>query len=382
MAVVIAVVGTRPNFMKMAPVVAELRRRSGFRTMLVHTGQHYDDALSKIFVEQLGMPAPDHDLKIGPGSHSQQTARVLERLEPILAEERPDALLVPGDVTSTLAAALAASQQDIPVGHVESGLRSFDWTMPEERNRVLTDALSSWLFTHSPEALVNLLAEGRPRDAIHCVGNTMIDTLEAMRPAIAEARMDERLDLEPGTYLVATLHRPALVDGEMLAVAVHALRELAEGMPVVMPLHPRTAKALASAGIATNPILTVEPLGYREFLSLVCSARAVLTDSGGLQEETTYLGIPCFTLRANTERPVTVTHGTNELLGLAPQRIREIPELLRRTAEVARSVPEGWDGRAARRIADVLEGSLLDPPAKTRAVASTSQSSSPAPRYA
>jgi len=358
MAVVIAVVGTRPNFMKMAPVVAELRRRSGFRTMLVHTGQHYDDALSKIFVEQLGMPAPDHDLGIGPGSHSQQTARVLERLEPILAEVRPDALLVPGDVTSTLAAALAASQQDIPVGHVESGLRSFDWTMPEERNRVLTDALSSWLFTHSPEALVNLLAEGRPRGAIHCVGNTMIDTLEAMRPAIAEARMDERLDLEPGTYLVATLHRPALVDGEMLAVAVHALRKLAEGMPVVMPLHPRTAKALASAGIATTPILTVEPLGYREFLSLVCSARAVLTDSGGLQEETTYLGIPCFTLRANTERPITVTHGTNELLGLAPQRIREIPELLGRTAEVARSVPEGWDGQAARRIADVLEGSL------------------------
>jgi UDP-N-acetylglucosamine 2-epimerase (non-hydrolysing) len=356
MAVVLAVVGTRPNFMKMAPVVAELRRRPDrFRTVVVHTGQHYDDAMSRVFLEQLGLGAPDHQLGVGSGSHTVQTARVLERLEPVLRDEQPDVVLVPGDVNSTIAAALAASQQDIAVGHVEAGLRSFDWTMPEERNRVLTDTLSRWLFIHSPEARDNLLAEGRPAAHIHAVGNTMIDTLVAMRGAIDAAAAHNRLGLQRGEYVVATLHRPALVDGPLLAPVVAALRELAHDVPVVLPAHPRTRAAVARAGLQLDPVLVLEPLGYVEFLSLVSGARAVLTDSGGLQEETTWLGVPCFTLRQNTERPVTVVEGTNTMLGLDAGRIRAIPQLLSATRPARARVPAGWDGRAAARIVDVLE---------------------------
>jgi UDP-N-acetylglucosamine 2-epimerase (non-hydrolysing) len=356
MAVVLAVVGTRPNFMKMAPVVAELRRRpESFRTVVVHTGQHYDDAMSKVFIDQLGFGAPDHALGVGSGTHAEQTARVLERLEPVLLAEHPDLVLVPGDVNSTLAAALAAEQAGIPVGHVEAGLRSFDRTMPEELNRVLTDQLSRWLFTHSPEARDNLLAEGRPEGAIHAVGNTMIDTLVAMREAIDAAGTAARLGLRDGAYLVATLHRPALVDTELLAVAFEQLRALSAELPVVMPAHPRTTAAIGRMGITTDPVTLLEPLGYVEFLSLVADARGVLTDSGGLQEETTWLGVPCFTLRSTTERPVTVDAGTNTLLGLEPARIAEIPALLAARPDAAPAPPAGWDGQAARRIADVLE---------------------------
>lgn len=352
MAVALAVVGTRPNFMKMAPVVADLRRRRGFRTIVVHTGQHYDAAMSRIFFEQLDLPEPEHHLGVGSGTHTTQTARILERLEPVLRSERPDVVLVPGDVNSTMAAALAASQQDLAVGHVEAGLRSFDWTMPEERNRVLTDALSRHLFIHSPEARDNLLAEGRPASAIHAVGNTMIDTLVAMRERIEDARLAERLGLDD-RFVVATLHRPALVDGPLLGAALAALREL--DLPVVMPVHPRTRAAIDRDHLVTDRLMLLEPLGYVEFLSLVSRATAVVTDSGGLQEETTWLGVPCFTLRANTERPVTVTQGTNTLLGLDPERIRDIPALLAEAPSGDPVAPEGWDGRAAERIGDVLE---------------------------
>jgi UDP-N-acetylglucosamine 2-epimerase (non-hydrolysing) len=355
-AVVLAVVGTRPNIMKMAPVVADLRRRPGIRTVVVHTGQHYDASMSRVFLDQLAVPEPDHNLEVGSGSHTRQTARVLERLEPVLRRERPDMVLVAGDVNSTMAAALAASQQAIRVGHVEAGLRSFDRTMPEERNRVLTDALSDDLFIHSPEARDNLLAEGRPKASIHPVGNTMIDTLVAMRERIDGAGVPERLGLSAGTYLVATLHRPALVDGPLLPAALTALRELE--LPVVLPVHPRTRGAIDRAQLPTDPVVLLEPLGYVEFLSLVASARGVLTDSGGLQEETTWLGIPCFTLRDNTERPVTVSVGTNTVLGLDPNRIRELPGLLANEYDTHR-VPDGWDGRAAARIGDVLEGALV-----------------------
>jgi UDP-N-acetylglucosamine 2-epimerase (non-hydrolysing) len=273
----------------------------------------------------------------------------------------PDLVLVPGDVNSTLAAALVASKLGIAIGHIEAGLRSFDRTMPEEINRVLTDQISDLLFIHSPEARDNLAAEGISPQRVHPVGNTMIDTLVAMRTRIFDTRAAARRGLGPGSYLVVTLHRPALVDGPLLADAVAALDEVAEDMPVVFPIHPRTKASMQRQGLSFNStgMQLLDPLGYVEFLSLVQDAAGVLTDSGGMQEETTYLGIPCFTLRDNTERPVTCTLGTNVLLGLAPERIREVPELIAQ-APTAADVPPGWDGAAAERVVDVLLESDLE----------------------
>lgn len=320
---VLSVVGTRPNFMKTAPIVAELvSRPDEFEHVLVHTGQHYDHAMSQIFFEELGVGEPDHMLGVGSGSHAQQVARVMERLEPVLHECEPDIVLVPGDVNSTMAAALVASKLLIPVGHVEAGLRSFDRTMPEEINRVVTDSISDLLFTHSPEASEHLQREGRPPSAIHYVGNTMIDTLVAVRERLDSAAARERVGVQDGAYLVVTLHRPALVDGPLLADAIEALAQVASTLPVVFPVHPRTRAAIEALGTDLPAGLRLlDPLGYLDFLALVASAAGVLTDSGGIQEETTYLGIPCFTLRDNTERPVTIELGTNVLLGLAPQQI-------------------------------------------------------------
>jgi UDP-N-acetylglucosamine 2-epimerase (non-hydrolysing) len=354
---ILSVVGARPNFMKTAPVLAELARRpERFESLLVHTGQHYDDAMSRIFFEQLGVGAPDHQLGVGSGSHAQQTARVMERLEPVLLEAEPDLVLVPGDVNSTLAASLTAAKLRIPVGHIEAGLRSFDRTMPEEINRLLTDAISDLLFIHSPEARDNLVAEGCRPDRIHHVGNTMIDTLVAMRPAIAELRTAARLELEPGSYLVVTLHRPALVDGPLLREAVSALDQVSSRLPVVFPVHPRTRAAMAAMGLAFGSgVKVLEPLGYVEFLSLVAEAAGVLTDSGGIQEETTYLGIPCVTLRDNTERPVTCSMGTNVVVGTRPDRIAEVPDLLEEVRARPAQLPPLWDGRASVRVVDVLE---------------------------
>lgn len=355
----LSVVGTRPNIMKTAPVAAELARRpEEFEHVLVHTGQHYDRAMSAVFLEELGVGEPDHLLGVGSGSHAQQTARVMERLEPLLLEVEPDVVLVPGDVNSTMAAALTAAKLWIPVGHVEAGLRSFDRTMPEEVNRVVTDRVADLLFTHSPEARDHLLREGVDGDRIHHVGNTMVDTLVAMRGAIERAGAAAAHGLEPGSYVVVTLHRPALVDGALLEEALAGLRAVAERMPVVFPVHPRTRAALEAlgAGGGGERLRLLDPLGYLEFLSLVTTAAGVLTDSGGIQEETTFLGVPCLTLRDNTERPVTVELGTNTLLGLSPGRIAEAPDLIADARRRPARVPPLWDGRAAGRIADVLAG--------------------------
>ncbi len=352
---IVYVLGTRPNFVKTAPVIGALRARlPESRHAVVHTGQHYDRLMSEVFLEELGVPAPDHMLEVGSGSHAEQTARVMERLEPVLAEERPDLVMVPGDVNSTLAAALTAAKMQIPVAHIESGLRSFDRTMPEELNRIVTDQLSDQLFIHSPEANDNLHAEGIPAERIHLVGNTMIDTLVALEDRFRGAGTAARLGVEPGSYVLVTLHRPALVDGPLLTKTIERLAALAQEMPVVFPVHPRT-RAMMEAIDSEHPgLLLCDPLGYIDFLSLLADAGAVLTDSGGIQEETTYLGIPCFTLRDNTERPITITAGTNVLLGLDPAAIATIPEALAQIPTKRPDPPPLWDGQASERIADVV----------------------------
>jgi UDP-N-acetylglucosamine 2-epimerase (non-hydrolysing) len=342
--------------MKTGPVLAALAKRPDeFETVVVHTGQHYDAVMSDVFFEELGIGSPDHMLDVGSGTHAQQTARVMERLEPVLEAERPDVVLVPGDVNSTLAAALVAAKLEMPVGHIEAGLRSFDRSMPEEINRILTDQVSDLLFIHSPEAEQHLLAEGCKPETIHYVGNTMIDTLVALQARIAAEGAIEARGLEPGGFVLVTLHRPALVDGPMLEEAVRQLAALAAEMPVFFPAHPRTQKNMNSLGASDVPgFQIVDPLGYLEFLNLLSGAAAVLTDSGGIQEEATFLGIPCLTLRDNTERPVTVEMGTNALLGLRPERVAELPSLVEEIHAREATVPPLWDGRAADRIVQVL----------------------------
>ena len=354
---IVYVIGTRPNFVKTAPVIGALRARMpAGRHAIVHTGQHYDRLMSEVFLEELGVPAPDHMLEVGSGSHAQQTARVMERLEPVLAEERPDLVMVPGDVNSTLAAALTAAKMQIPVAHIESGLRSFDRTMPEELNRIVADQLSAHLFLHSDDAVENLRAEGIAEERMHFVGNTMIDTLVALEERFRAAGTARRLGVEPGRYALVTLHRPALVDGPKLAETIERLAALAREMPVVFPVHPRT-QAMMEAVQSEHPgLLLSEPLGYLDFLSLLADDGAVLTDSGGIQEETTYLGIPCFTLRDNTERPITITAGTNTLLGLDPAAIAGIPAALAKLPAQQPEPPPLWDGHASERIADVVAG--------------------------
>ena len=352
---IVYVVGTRPNFVKTAPVIGALRARlPEGRHAIVHTGQHYDRLMSEVFLEELGVPAPDHMLEVGSGSHAEQTARTMERLEPVLIEERPDLVMVPGDVNSTLAAALTAVKMGIPVAHIESGLRSFDRTMPEEINRIVADEFSEHLFLHSDEAIENLRAEGIGEERMHFVGNTMIDTLVALEDRFRAAGAAAKLGVEPGRYLLVTLHRPALVDGDLLPETVQRLAALAREMPVVFPVHPRTRRKMEAVATEHPGLLLSEPLGYVDFLSLLADAGAVLTDSGGIQEETTYLGIPCFTLRDNTERPVTIRAGTNTLLGLDPAAIAAIPAALGERASAPAEPPPLWDGHAAERIADLL----------------------------
>ncbi len=355
---IVYVVGTRPNFVKTAPVIVALRARlPEGRHTIVHTGQHYDRLMSEVFLEELGVPAPDHMLAVGSGSHAVQTARTMERLEPVLEAERPDLVVVPGDVNSTLAAALTAVKMGVPVAHVESGLRSFDLTMPEEVNRIVADRFAEHLFLHSEEAIANLRAEGIPDARMHFVGNTMIDTLVALEARFRAAGTAGRLGVEPGGFVLVTLHRPALVDGPLLAETVAQLAALARELPVVFPVHPRTRKMMEAIDANHPGLELIEPLGYLDFLSLMADAGAVLTDSGGIQEETTYLGIPCFTLRANTERPVTVSLGTNTLLGLDPAAIATIPAALAARGPASAEPPPLWDGHAAERIADVIVGS-------------------------
>jgi len=350
------VVGARPNFVKMAPVISELRRRlPDSHHALIHTGQHYDRLMSDIFLEELGVPAPDHMLGVGSASHAVQTARVMERIEPVLDAERPDLVIVPGDVNSTLAATLVAVKLGIPVAHLESGLRSFDRTMPEEINRIVADEFSEYLFLHSDEAIENLHAEGIADERMYFVGNTMIDSLVAMEARFRNAHTAAAQGLTPGDYLLVTLHRPALVDGPLLADVVARLGNLSRELPVLFPVHPRTRKMMERMALEpASGVTLTEPVSYLEFLSLEADARAVLTDSGGVQEETTYLGIPCFTLRDNTERPVTVRAGTNTLLGLEPVRIDDIMPALAQP-QAWTGAPPLWDGRAAERVAEALQ---------------------------
>jgi UDP-N-acetylglucosamine 2-epimerase (non-hydrolysing) len=356
---IVHVVGARPNYMKIAPLYAALERRDGIDQRLVHTGQHYDAELKDIFFGELPLPRPHVELEIGSGSHGEQTGSALIALERVFTDLRPSLVVVPGDVNSTLAGALAATKLDIAVCHLEAGLRSFDDSMPEEHNRRLTDHMSALLLTHSENANENLLREGIKPERIAFVGNTMIDTLLANVDSAVALREWERFGLDDGSYLLVTLHRPALVDApDRLAAAMAALNEVAAELPVVFPVHPRTAARLRESGAPRSPNLhLVGPLGYRAFLSLEARAAAVLTDSGGVQEETTALGIPCFTLRANTERPVTVTHGTNTVLGLDPARIAELPSLLHLPPRNAGSPPL-WDGHAGERAADAVEREL------------------------
>ena len=355
---ILSVVGARPNFMKLAPVDRALAERAGVEHEIVHTGQHYDPEMSVSFFEDLWLPVPDYHLGVGSGSHAAQTAAVLERLEPVLIASRPDIVLVYGDVNSTLAAALVAAKLGIRVGHVEAGLRSRDWTMPEEINRVVVDRLSALLFVPSRDAIDNLRAEGVAEDRIHFVGNVMIDSLCWALGRARERDPVGRHGLGGAPYVVATLHRPANVDDPgTLRELVETLGCLSETGPVLFPVHPRTRKHLSALGLGTQhhaDLRLIEPLGYLEMLGLVAGAALVITDSGGLQEETTYLGVPCLTVRPNTERPVTCLHGTNRLV---PARRDVILAAARRALErraLARPVIERWDGRAAERIADVV----------------------------
>src|SRR5436309_7661605 len=317
---ILHVVGARPNFMKVAPILAQLRRREGVKQVLVHTGQHYDARMSDVFFQDLGMPQPDVHLGVGSGSHAQQTARVMMEVEPVLARERPDVVVVAGDVNSTVAVALVAAKMGVAIAHVEAGLRSRDWTMPEEINRVLTDRLSDLLFTPSRDGAENLRQEGIDPARVHFVGNVMIDSLHAALPRARESRIHQRLGVRKGEYALATLHRPSNVDEPAaLERLLAALAEVSGRLPVVFPIHPRTRARLAAdpslraKAEGARGLRLVEPIGYLDFLALTANARLVMTDSGGIQEETTALGVPCLTVRHNTERPVTVEVGTTTL---------------------------------------------------------------------
>ena len=356
----LTVAGARPNFMKVAPLLRAFATGSSFDAFLVHTGQHYDEAMSESFFRELGIAKPDVNLGVGSGSHAAMTAEVLRLIEPILIEQKPDALIVVGDVNSTLAAALAASKLGVRIAHVEAGLRSGDRSMPEEINRVLTDAISDWLFVTEPAGRENLLREGVAASRIHLVGNLMIDTLVANLARAREQRTLARLGLRAGEYVALTLHRPANVDDPAQLAALFAVfEELQRELPVVFPVHPRTRAAIEhKLGGRAPRVMATEPLGYLDFLALMADARFVLTDSGGVQEETTALGVPCLTLRNNTERPITVSEGTNTLAGTDPVRIRdEVKKLLAGETKRGR-VPALWDGHAAERVAQILASEL------------------------
>jgi UDP-N-acetylglucosamine 2-epimerase (non-hydrolysing) len=355
---VLNVVGARPNFMKMAPIIAEMNRRGSEITQtLVHTGQHYDDSMSGSFFRDLGMPAPDIYLDTRGGTHADQTARVMLAFEPVLAEQKPDWVVVVGDVNSTLACALVASKLCIRVAHVEAGLRSFDRTMPEEINRLLTDQLSDLLLTPSPDADENLLREGIDPLRIARVGNVMIDTLFMQLERARSSTILDDLGLNAREFAVITLHRPSNVDDpESLGRLFFALGEIGRVLKIIFPAHPRTQSRMLEFGIRPpQGVVMIEPLGYLDFLKLWSSSRMVLTDSGGLQEETTALGIPCLTLRENTERPITISQGTNRLVGCNPDRIiTAAGSVLINDCGGTSRIPDLWDGQTAKRIVNAL----------------------------
>jgi UDP-N-acetylglucosamine 2-epimerase (non-hydrolysing) len=368
---IINIVGARPNLPKIAPL-REMQRHPEIEPILVHTGQHYDEALSDIFFRQMGIPTPQVNLEVGSGSHAAQTAEVLKRVEPVLIEHQPDLVLVVGDVNSTIAVSLAAVKLGISVAHVEAGLRSFDRSMPEEINRILTDALADYLFVTEEDAIQHLLKEGRPRESIYLVGNVMIDSLRHFLPIAQKSPIGEDLGLKNGAdwqrFAVLTLHRPSNVDStEKLAELLGAIDSIASQVPVIFPVHPRTQQRLAQAGIKTHPQLRmIPPIGYLDFLCLLSKATLVLTDSGGIQEETTALGVPCLTLRENTERPITISEGTNQLIGTDPAKIIAAAQSILAGNGKPGRIPPFWDGHAAERIVDVLlKNPPLGPPRKS-----------------
>ncbi|MFO1285525.1 MAG: UDP-N-acetylglucosamine 2-epimerase (non-hydrolyzing) [Rubrivivax sp.] len=361
------IAGARPNFMKIAPIIraiqarqADAAARSGLRYRLVHTGQHYDARMSGDFFTQLGIPEPDVNLEVGSGTQAEQTAAIMTRYERLLLDAPSDLCLVVGDVTSTMACAIAAQKLKVPVAHVEGGIRSGDWGMPEEINRLVTDSITNWFFTTSEVANRNLRASGAREEQIHFVGNTMIDTLLANLERLRPPSFWGEAKLEPGGYFVMTLHRPANVDDPAgFARLIEAVDHAVRGMPVVFPVHPRTAKTLANLPNRPASLLTVEPQPYLEFNYLVRHAKGVITDSGGVTEETTVLGVPCVTLRDTTERPETVTIGTNELIGTDPAALGPALDKLFAGQWKKGGIPELWDGRTGERIAQALERLLV-----------------------
>jgi len=368
---ILTIVGARPNFVKAAPLLEELGRHAGLESILVHTGQHYDHEMSKVFFEELRIIAPHINLDVGSGTGVRQTAEIMLRLEPILEKTQPGIVVVVGDVNSTLAAALTAAKMGLPLAHVEAGLRSFDRSMPEEANRILTDALAGLLFASEPSAVENLRREGRPPEAIHLVGNVMIDALRRFLPEakrsplpaeLAVALADFRIDLTR-PYGLVTLHRPATVDNDAILRSMGAaLEEIASELPLIFPVHPRTQSKWEKACIqrpgrcASRRLLLVPPLSYLSFLQLESAATLVITDSGGVQEETTALGVPCLTVRENTERPVTLSEGTNVLVGLDGRRLVGEARKVLRGGGKRGQVPKLWDGHASERIVRVLTG--------------------------
>ena len=346
--------------MKAAPLLRIARSQANWQCFLVHTGQHYDAELSDVFFQQLGLPSPDINLGVGSGTQTVQMAEIMMRFERVLEELGPDLVVVVGDVTSTLACALVATKRGVVVAHVEAGLRSFDRTMPEEVNRVLTDAVAEYLFVTETEAVANLLREGRPRNRIYLVGNVMIDSLQQFLSVAQDSAIGQELGLMKGTnycpFALLTMHRPSNVDSDdTLKMLLQAIERVADELPVVFPVHPRTQKELQKLGSGRHPQLRlIRPLGYLEFICLLSHARLVLTDSGGVQEETTALGVPCLTLRENTERPVTVTAGTNQVVGRDPERIVAAALQVLSGKSKAGGVPQFWDGHAAERIIEVL----------------------------
>jgi UDP-N-acetylglucosamine 2-epimerase (non-hydrolysing) len=354
------IAGARPNFMKIAPILHAIQARqaqgSKLRFRLVHTGQHYDARMSGDFFTQLGIPLPDVNLEVGSGTQAEQTAGIMTKYERLLLDARSDACLVVGDVTSTMACAISAQKLRVPVAHVEAGIRSGDWGMPEEINRLVTDSITNWFFTTSEVANGNLRKSGAREDQIHFVGNTMIDTLLANLERLRPPPFWAEAGLQPGNYFVMTLHRPSNVDDPAgFAKLISAVGDAVRGLPVVFPVHPRTAKTLANLPGKPAGLLTVEPQPYLEFNHLVRHAKGVITDSGGVTEETTVLGVPCVTLRDTTERPETVTVGTNELIGTDPAALKPALDKLFAGQWKKGAVPELWDGRAGERIAAILD---------------------------
>ncbi len=355
----LVVAGARPNFMKVAPLLRRMHAREDFEPILVHTGQHYDAVMSDGFFRDLGIPEPEFNLGVGSGSHAEQTGQVLIKIEQLILRQAPDLILVVGDVNSTLAATLAAVKLNVPVAHVEAGLRSGDRQMPEEINRIMTDSVSTWLFVTEEAGRINLLNEGVPESKIHFVGNVMIDTLlDHLERARSLDNILEPLQVTPGAYAVLTLHRPSNVDDpDRLKALFGALEELHQEVPIVFPIHPRTQAAIETQLGGASPKLQLSPpLGYLEFLRLMADARLVLTDSGGIQEETTVLGVPCLTLRENTERPVTLEEGTNTMAGSNPEVVKQCFRDVIAHGGKQGKAPPLWDGRAADRILDILAG--------------------------